>query len=363
MSRPVEDLARRVRARRNPLSAYLAVAYTLLIVHASLNPFSGWRLPEEGVLAFLGTWPRYLTVFDVVVNVAAYAPFGLLLSLTLARRLRHPELLLVVAAAGLLLSLSLETLQSLLPGRIASVVDLLANASGAALGALGGPWLRHPPVKRQVMALRHALFLQGRTVDWGLALLGLWLLAQTNPVLPLLATWAPVPHAHPAPPPFRFGEMLSVLLNGFATGTLIAALLQPARRTWLWMLAFLAGAGAVKLIAAQWLLRPEAALDWASREAVLGTAYGLLLAAFASLGRLRALVAAAAAALALGIAVAWAAHPQAASPAMALRAFSWRGGHLLTFTGLTQAVAAAWPWLTLGYFALFYRRLGSQRPA
>jgi glycopeptide antibiotics resistance protein len=359
MTRPVEDLARHVRPHHTPLGAYIAVAYTLLIVHASLNPFTGWRLPDAGVLAFLGAWPRYLTAFDIAVNFAAYVPFGVLLGVALARRLRHPDLLLAVTAAGALLSLSLEALQSLLPGRFASIVDLLANASGAALGALIAPWLRHPPVKRQVIALRHALFLQGRLVDWGLALLALWLLAQTNPALPLMASWAPQAWPSPAPKPFSAVEMLSVTLNAYAAAALIGILLQPARRPWLWLLALLATVCAVKWLAAQWLVKPALALGWASREAVLGSGYGLLLAAFADLARLRVQVAAAGLALALGLTLAWAAHPQVASPAVALAAFSWRGGHLLTFTGLTQAAAGVWPWLALGYLGLFYRRLGA----
>ncbi|HSD60261.1 MAG TPA: VanZ family protein, partial [Burkholderiales bacterium] len=185
MSQPITDLARHVRKERAPLGVYLAGAYTLLIIHASLNPFTGWRSAPDGMLAFLGTWPRYVTAFDVAVNIAGYVPFGLLLGLALARRLRQPELMLVVAALGTALSFSMEALQSLLPGRIASLVDLLANGAGAALGAAAAPWLRHPRFKARAFALRNAMFLQGRTVDWGLALLGLWLFAQTNPALPL----------------------------------------------------------------------------------------------------------------------------------------------------------------------------------
>lgn len=359
MTRPVEDLARQVRAHRIPLGAYLAVAYTLLIVHASLNPFAGWRLPKAGVFDFLGVWPRYIVAFDITVNVAAYVPFGLLVGMVLARRLYYPELLFAVTAAGALLSFSLETLQSLLPGRIASVVDLLANAGGAGIGALGSPWLRYPPVKRKVIALRHALFLQGRLADWGLALLGLWLLAQTSPALPLMASWVPQTWFSPAPEPFRFTRMLSVMLNTYAAAALIGILLQPARRAWWWALAFVGMVCAVKWVAAQWLVKPALALGWASREALVGSGYGLVLAGLAGLTRLRTQVTAAALALALGLVLAWVAHPQVASPAVALAAFSWRGGHLFTFTGLTEAVAGVWPWLVLGYLGLFYRRLGA----
>jgi len=268
-----------------------------------------------------------------------------------------------VAALGAVLSFSMEALQSLLPGRIASLVDLLANGAGAALGAVAAPWLRHPRFKARAFAMRNAMFLQGRTVDWGLALLVLWLVAQTNPALPLMASWAPEPALHPAPPPFSFVEMFSTLLNAFAAGTLIVLLLQPERRSWLLLAGFVALACAVKWLAAQWLLKPSTALDWASREAVVGTAYGLLFAALGGLARLRAQVLAAGIALAAGIVLAWVAQPHLASPAVALAAFSWRGGHLLTFTGLTQAVAGVWPWLVLVYLLVLSRRVGAQRPA
>src|SRR5687767_6575575 len=63
------------------LAWILAAAYLLIVADASLQPFRGWRVPPEEVLHFLGAaWPRFITLQDVAVNVAAYVPLGFLLS-------------------------------------------------------------------------------------------------------------------------------------------------------------------------------------------------------------------------------------------------------------------------------------------
>lgn len=80
-SRPIQ----RRFARRSWLVEYLAVAYTVLVVYASLYPFSV-RLPlASAPFAFLfKAWPRYYTVADVALNVLGYLPLGLLVALVAA---------------------------------------------------------------------------------------------------------------------------------------------------------------------------------------------------------------------------------------------------------------------------------------
>src|SRR3990167_3038885 len=68
----------------SPLARYLYAAYALLIVYASLHPFTGWR--DNCVLPFaflVAPLPRYVTAFDVIANVLAYAPLGFLGALAL----------------------------------------------------------------------------------------------------------------------------------------------------------------------------------------------------------------------------------------------------------------------------------------
>ncbi|MCJ7837894.1 MAG: hypothetical protein MUP61_01600, partial [Burkholderiales bacterium] len=64
-------------SRPSPLARYLLLVYVLLIIYASLHPFSGWR--DRGVSAFAylgGGLPRYFTAFDLLTNFAAYLPLG-----------------------------------------------------------------------------------------------------------------------------------------------------------------------------------------------------------------------------------------------------------------------------------------------
>lgn len=365
MTQHVIDHASQVGSRRATRSAYLALAYTLLIAYATLNPFSGWHRPDGGWFEFLGVWPRYLTGFDLAINVAAYVPFGLLVGLALTRRLRHPELLIAVTLAGAALSLAMETLQGFVPGRIASLADLLTNTAGCAAGALAAPWLRSPRFQAFAARVRDDLFLEGRVVDWGIALLALWLFAQVNPSLPLMASWRPIPQPEFLPRPFSFLELGSALVNTLAMGTLLAALMQPARRAGIYFLGFLLALAATKWFSAQFLLKPGLELDWLTGEAVLGTGYGLVMAAvIAGAARLRVQLATTAAAVGASIVLASIARPEVASPAAALTLFGWRRGHLLSFTGLTQWLVVLWPYLALLYLALFSRKLGTaSRPA
>jgi len=57
------------------LSQYLALAYLVLIIYASLYPFANWRDLGVSPLEFIdAAWPRYWTVFDLMVKVLAYLP-------------------------------------------------------------------------------------------------------------------------------------------------------------------------------------------------------------------------------------------------------------------------------------------------
>src|SRR5215475_5121078 len=62
------------------LAQYLALLYGLMIVYASLEPFSGWMMPLPDTPFFLFA-PQRFTRFDIAINVIAYAPFGFFLAL------------------------------------------------------------------------------------------------------------------------------------------------------------------------------------------------------------------------------------------------------------------------------------------
>ena len=122
---------------RSGLSAYLGLAYLLLIVYASLSPFSGWRDPTNDALQFLtASWPRYYTRFDLIINFLAYLPLGFFAGLVLLARFRAAAAVALAALAAIALSFIMELAQAYLPGRISSNVDLLMNSLGSIAGAL-----------------------------------------------------------------------------------------------------------------------------------------------------------------------------------------------------------------------------------
>lgn len=122
--------------RASTLARQACAAYAVLIVYASLYPFDGWVALGIGPFDYLfAPMQRYVTAFDVVTNVLGYLPFGALAVLALHPRWRGVGAALIAAALGALLSASMEALQTYLPTRIASNLDLAANALGALLGA------------------------------------------------------------------------------------------------------------------------------------------------------------------------------------------------------------------------------------
>lgn len=138
-------------SRSNRTQRQLWVLTLLAILYLSLYPFTGWALHRPGMFTWLWAGiPRYYSAGDLLVNVLAYAGFGYLSVRLLQGRLALGWVLLIVTTAGALLSFGMETLQSFLPRRVPSLLDLWANAGGGLLGALlaaaisAGRWLlRH----------------------------------------------------------------------------------------------------------------------------------------------------------------------------------------------------------------------------
>lgn len=122
--------------RHSPLARVGLVCFTLLVAYASLYPFSGWVNNGISPFAFLtAPKPRYITDFDLLTNVIGYCPFGALVVLSLHPRVSGARATLIALIAGALLSSVMEALQTWLPTRIPSNIDLITNALGAMLGA------------------------------------------------------------------------------------------------------------------------------------------------------------------------------------------------------------------------------------
>lgn len=114
--------------RRLALASVVAgiATVTLIPVHA------GWRAHPAGSIgaAFL-SGSRWFSCFDAIQNVLLFLPLGYLM----AGEGAAGRPWLRAGAAGFAFSAAIECAQCFLPGRYASVWDIVFNASGAALGA------------------------------------------------------------------------------------------------------------------------------------------------------------------------------------------------------------------------------------
>ena len=348
--------------RATPLTRYALATYALIVIYATLYPLAQWRVPTVDMFAFLAApWPRYLTKFDVGANIAAYLPLGALLFASLPRRATITTMN-TATFLGLLLSLILETLQSYLPSRIPSNVDVALNT----LGTFGGAAiiaLAHRRYGASAHALRAHWFRDGARADAGLALLGLWLVAQLNPEALLFGTgdlrdlFAAVPSTLLEPLIFVRIEALVSAANLVAVGLIAGALVRPGQRVGLTVMAVIIVALAIRTAAFAVLAGPDQAFAWYTPGASLGLAIGtVIVVACGRLGFGARLVMAGVLLMATTAIV----NVAPGNPYIAAGLAIWRQGHFLNFNGLTWAVSAAWPFAALA-FLLFAALRGVPR--
>jgi len=349
--------------RASPLARYLFLAYMLLVVYATLYPFSGWR--DSGISAFAylaASRPRYISGFDLAANVFGYVPYGWLAVLALHPGVRGQAAFFAALASGTALALLLEATQTFLPTRFASNVDVLCNLAGAALGALLGTrsigWLLG---QGPLLRWRARDVLPGARADAGLVLLALWLATQLNPASLLFGAGdlrdlfrQPAGAAYEADV-FVAIEALTAACNLVAVGLTASAILAPGAPL-LRALVGLVGLGLLVKAGAFAILRQaEDALLWLTPGAMIGLAVGLpALLAAAILPRVVRL--ALAAVLLMGATVLVNLAP--ANPYFASALAVWTQGHFLNFNGLTRLLSSLWPFAALMYLMLLAARQG-----
>ncbi len=341
------------------LSRYLALAWFGLVVYASLHPFSGWRDTGVSSIAFLeGGWPRYWTVFDLVANIAVYLPLGFFLTLALSGIPgRFSALILATLLAGGV-SFGLETVQTWLPSRVPSNLDLACNSLGGLLGAL---WAQSvgPRVFARIAALEHQLIAPIPHAELGLTLLGLWLLVPLSPetllfgagdLRQMLGLTGAMPFAAES---FVMIEACITAFNAVAVGLIVRMLCARLLVAYLIVPLFLLLCLTVATLAAAILISPADALAWLTPGVRLGllVAIAILTGALALPATPRLMIAALA--LMAGTVLVNLAPP---NPYSAAALATWRQGHFLNFNGLTRLVATLWPFLTLPFLLLTSRR-------
>ncbi len=331
------------------LPQYFAVLYGVMIVYASLEPFSGWMAPLPGTPFFLfESLPTRYTRYDVAINVAAYTPFGFLVALT-GRRASAAARIAIAIAASALLSFAMETTQMFLPSRDASTVDVISNTAGGAFGAVLGAMLNGiPGLRVRVARWRRRIFAPGGSGDLGVALLGIWLLAQVNPGIALFAaTFDPSRELTRD----LAGTLLQAAQSAFnvvGVGLFLALMLRQRRYFGGAVLVLIGVALMLKGAAAAVLLRSTMWENWLKPGTSIGVAVGaVVLMLTSALSRPMQAKLCSIALLSSLIAPLLAPDMWQARPPLAL--FDWPYGHLLNFNGLTHAVLVVWPVLASCY--------------
>lgn len=355
----------------------LAGAYALLVVYASLYPFTEWRNQEIAPWEFLfAGWPRYWTGFDLAANVAGYVPLGFLLALSFIRRghvryfASHPNLASIAVAvlAGTLLSFVMEAIQNYMPSRVASNVDFGLNVAGTLIGAV----------------LATALELAG-TIDHWSRFRERWFIPEARGALVLTALW-PFALLFPAAVPLGLGQVLERLENAMAAwleetpflewlpvrevelqplvpaaellcvalGAFIPCLLGYTvlrtfgRRAVFAVVAVAVGVAVTTLSTAlSW--GPEHAWAWLTLPVRVGLVFGLLLALLMIAVPRRGCAAMLLLALVVHLAVLNQA-PASAYFTQTLQA--WEQGRFIRFNGLAQWLGWLWPYAVLVYVLL-----------
>ncbi len=340
----------------------------MLTVYASLYPLEGWRDHGLSPFAYLSApWPRYVTSFDIVLNLAGYVPYGFLCVVALRPRLRGVPAFIVALASGCALSLVLEAVQSYLPARVAMNVDLLFNSAGAAAGALLGLFFAPALVAGGPVArLRGNAFLPGAGVDAGLVILGLWLFTQLNPATLLFAAGdlrdllaAGIGRAW-RPEIFVAIETFTAAANLAGVALLLSALARPGQPVRILFIGLVILALAVKTVAFAILGHNENVLAWLTQGAQLGLGLGLV-AGLLAVGLPQTVRLALAAVLIMAATVLVNIAPP--NPYLAASLKVWQQGHFLNFNGLTRLVSGLWAFAALAYLIYFAAARREEAPS
>jgi VanZ family protein len=354
----------------------LALIYVGLVLYASLYPFAEWR--DQGIAPWTFLTepiPRYWTGFDLVTNVVGYAPLGFLLALSALRtgRGRHAVLLATLFAAGL--SLLMEAMQSYLPARVPSNVDLALNIVGAWLGAVMATFMERLGAIDHWTRIRKRWFVED--AHGALVLLALWPGALLFPApVPLglgqvferlelalvdvldntpFLEWLPIRTVE-LEPLLPLAELVCVMLGALIPCLLGYGIIRSALRRAEFMLLVLAAGVCATGLSSALSYGPDHAWTWLSLPVQVGLAAAVALAVLMLFTPRRA--SAAVLLLALGIYLVLL-NQAPADPYFAQTLQTWEQGRFIRFHGLAQWLGWLWPYAALVYVLT---RVGGREP-
>ncbi len=359
-------------ARHRSSATWLALAYALLVLYASLYPFEGWRWPPGRTALETLQLPEaiYQDGFDRWSNGLGYLPLALLSALALLRsgwraRWAVPAAVLLSAA----LSYGCEWLQTFVPARVPTRGDFELNTAGAAVGALLAWGLQAAGLVDAWNRLRARWFTGDAA--YALALLALWPLGLLFPSpVPLGlghgierarlwlddalqgVSWAgalrPLLEAPPsALTPLSPLAELTVTALGLLAPCLVAYAVTPRgwRRLGL-ALGALALALAGMTLSTALNFGPHNAMAWIGPRTVPALAVGLVLALACAPLPARLVCGLGLMVLAASVATL---SQAPADPYLAQSLQAWEQGRFVRFHGLAQWLGWLWPWLAMAW--------------
>ena len=359
----------------SPVARAALLAYLLLIIYASWFPFSGWRGAGLSPFTFLTlAMPQYWTWFDVIVNIVGYIPLGLLLVPALHPLLRGFWAWLAAALLGMLVSGTMEAVQTYLPSWVPSNLDFITNSAGALIGTLLGlVGARSYLNQNKLYQLRQRWF--APHASQGLVLLALWPLAQIFPLgymfghgqlLPILSDWLSKlldmdidlltmlrPGAAMSVEQYWLSE--TVITACGMTGavlTMMCLLNRSAPRLAL-MGAMLGAALLFKTLSSSLLFTPDNAFVWITPGAQGGFLIGLIMLAGLAFAPQVAQRRLAIVTLLLSLLVV---NTIPVNPYFSATLQGWVQGKFLNFNGAAQFLSLMWP-----FFALWFLLLPSHK--
>ena len=356
----------------SPLVRTALLAYTFLVVYASLYPFSGWHSFGLSPFAYLDEkLPKYWTWFDVSINVIGYIPFGMLLVLAGYPLLRRRWAFVAGLCFGALLSAGMEAIQTYLPTRVASLLDLYTNCLGLFIGLILGAALTHLLLEKDMLHRIRTDWFVARS-SGGLIVMALWPLAQIYPqgylfghgqLVPRLSSWL----TEYAGVQIDVGSWLrqgvelsteqywlsETLISacGLTGAALMVLCLLKQRAPKVWLLGFLMVATlSIKSLALALLFRPEHAFSWLSPGAQAGLLVGIMMLyglAFVpqKIQRHLAIIMLSISLIILNIV------PE--NPYFIDTLSTWVQGKFLNFNGAALFLSQLWPWLALWFLLHF----------
>jgi VanZ family protein len=328
----------------------LVLSYAGLIGYGSLYPFGPLVEPAEPLFSFLLLkWPYPLSRADLVQNVLIYAPLGLLIAVWLSTRLRFRSALLVATLAGTGLSLTMESIQQFLPGRVASIVDLLMNAGGTLLGGLVATLLTRQTLSgAKLLRLKDTWFRAGPLPNLGLTILGLWALSQTSPLVPSLDVGhlreglSPLKYSLLNPQDISIAKTTTYTLYIAGLGLLASTLGQRGKRVIMLYFAFLGLVLACKVLVVGRQL---------SLEAVIGALAAIILIASVLNVTPRAVAVAGTVCVTVGFTI----YELSPGQALFFYSFNWIPfvGQMSSISGLGNILEIIWPFMAIAYFTRY----------